>query len=347
MFPPHPLRSALTDAVVSGVFIDTKFYLFSRRSSSGKVCRPRPLYANSLSLKSVPYFDNLLSGGFAEGVTKSLDHDPFEDSDQAEDYDYLSDSDLEDDAEITEPVAKIHESTTGGQNSSVAMKLHNELNHQGKVVVLRGVSYLTFQAIVMYLYTGEIDFAPFGSKANRELRTPEFLSTEEDTIPRPSPKSIYRIADMYDLPKLKEFAYAAIRDGIGSCDAVEETFSKFTSRYQEMVDLYVENLASALLSPDSQDIRERLNEKLRSFTDGEIPHAANVVSALFDTLLARYRASENPSETSAPNIRPKSECAWAEGGSCYYLACKVSLTPLNYKRVLSGYMNILTVHMLR
>jgi hypothetical protein len=48
----------------------------------------------------------------------------------------------------------------------------------------------------MHLYTGEIDFAPFGSKANRELRTPELLSTEEDTIPRPSPKSIYRAADM-------------------------------------------------------------------------------------------------------------------------------------------------------
>ena len=48
----------------------------------------------------------------------------------------------------------------------------------------------------MYLYTGEIDFAPFGSKANHELRTPELLSAVEDTIPRPSPKSIYRIADM-------------------------------------------------------------------------------------------------------------------------------------------------------
>ena len=48
----------------------------------------------------------------------------------------------------------------------------------------------------MYLYTDEIDFAPFGSKANRELRIPELVSGEADTIPRPSPKSIYRIADM-------------------------------------------------------------------------------------------------------------------------------------------------------
>ena len=146
-------------------------------------------------------------------MTKSLDHDPFEDSDQEEDYDYLSDSDLEDEVEIAEPVTRTHNSTRESQNSSVVKGFRNELNRQGKVVVLRGVSYLTsvrvlfsllyfltrlgsFRAIIMYLYTGEIDFAPFGSKANRELRSLELLSTEEDTIPRPSPKSIYRIADM-------------------------------------------------------------------------------------------------------------------------------------------------------
>ena len=48
----------------------------------------------------------------------------------------------------------------------------------------------------MYLYTDEIDFAPFGSKANRELRIPELAAGEADSVPRPSPKSIYRIADM-------------------------------------------------------------------------------------------------------------------------------------------------------
>jgi hypothetical protein len=154
-------------------------------------------------------------------VAKSLDHDPFEDSDQEEAYEYLSDSDLEDDVESSEPVPKIHDSAMDGQTSNVARKFRNELNHQGKVVVLRGVSYLTsvrmsfpllylltslcrFRAIVMYVYTGEIDFAPFGSKANRELRTPELLSTEGDTIPRPSPKSIYRAADMVGAENVTE-----------------------------------------------------------------------------------------------------------------------------------------------
>ena len=146
-------------------------------------------------------------------MTKSLDHDPFGDSDHAEYCDYLSDSDLEDDVEVAEPVKKDHRMEERDKNSSEGAGFRDELDRQGKVVVLRGVSYLTlvtvdfpspylltdlgrFQALVMYLYTGEIDFAPFGSKSNRELRTPELLSTAEDTIPRPSPKSIYRIADM-------------------------------------------------------------------------------------------------------------------------------------------------------
>ena len=146
-------------------------------------------------------------------MTKSLDHDPFEDPDHAEDYDYLSDSDLEDDVEVAEPVKRDHFLETQNRDPSPGQGFYNELNRQGNVVVLRGVSYLTsaavdfpspylltdlgrFQALVMYLYTGEIDFTPFGCDPNRELHAPGLSSAEEDTIPRPSPKSIYRIADM-------------------------------------------------------------------------------------------------------------------------------------------------------
>ena len=76
-------------------------------------------------------------------MTKSLDHDPFGGSDHAEDCDYLSDSDLEDDAEIAKPVKKDLLLEKQNQNSSVGGEFRNEINNQGKVVVLRGVSYLT------------------------------------------------------------------------------------------------------------------------------------------------------------------------------------------------------------
>ena len=44
----------------------------------------------------------------------------------------------------------------------------------------------------MYLYSYSIEFAPFGSEENRRSRSWEIV---EDFVPRPSPKSIYRLAD--------------------------------------------------------------------------------------------------------------------------------------------------------
>ena len=51
-----------------------------------------------------------------------------------------------------------------------------------------------FQALLRYLYTGEIEFAPWGSTERRNARSLEKIS-ESYGIPKPSPKSIYRLAD--------------------------------------------------------------------------------------------------------------------------------------------------------
>ena len=47
----------------------------------------------------------------------------------------------------------------------------------------------------MYLYTDEIEFAPFGSEENRRSRGTEIADSSDKKVPRPSPKSIYRLAD--------------------------------------------------------------------------------------------------------------------------------------------------------
>jgi hypothetical protein len=51
-----------------------------------------------------------------------------------------------------------------------------------------------FQAMLRYLYTDEIEFAPWGSTERRKARAVEKIS-ESYGIPKPSPKSIYRLAD--------------------------------------------------------------------------------------------------------------------------------------------------------
>ena len=101
----------------------------------------------------------------------------------------------------------------------------------------------------MYLYTNEIEFAPFGSKENRRSRSAEIVTPTKDQVPRPSPKSIYRLAhkvcDMsslakhttpdtfspqYNIPTLKTLALNHIRNELEKCDIAEESFSKFASQ---------------------------------------------------------------------------------------------------------------------
>ena len=53
-----PLREALYHGISSGNFIDTKIILYSYRDISGRICRPKALYANSHVLKTVPYFND-------------------------------------------------------------------------------------------------------------------------------------------------------------------------------------------------------------------------------------------------------------------------------------------------
>ena len=52
---PFPLQEALRDSITSGTFVDTKFWLFSKRTSRpGRVGQPKPLFVNGHVAKRVP-----------------------------------------------------------------------------------------------------------------------------------------------------------------------------------------------------------------------------------------------------------------------------------------------------
>jgi len=57
MSQTESLQAALNDSITSGRFIDTKFYVFSRRDKSGRVGTPKILFANNRVLTTVPYFE--------------------------------------------------------------------------------------------------------------------------------------------------------------------------------------------------------------------------------------------------------------------------------------------------
>jgi len=109
---PLLLQEALRDSITSGTFVDTKFWLFSKRTSKpGHIGEPKPLFVNEHVAKRVPhlahraavfgrsgYRTNSLTVLDKRGTKENLrarfptDRKPYTTR-----YDYEDDSDLEED----------------------------------------------------------------------------------------------------------------------------------------------------------------------------------------------------------------------------------------------------------
>ena len=110
---PIPLQEALRDSITSGKFIDTKFWVFSKRSSkSGRVGEPKALFVNEHVVRSVPRLGARMfvfpsCRGFLPDCFAVLDQNekkqdlraifPVDKKPYIGDYDYDDDSDLEED----------------------------------------------------------------------------------------------------------------------------------------------------------------------------------------------------------------------------------------------------------
>ncbi|KAF9785368.1 hypothetical protein BJ322DRAFT_1211231 [Thelephora terrestris] len=290
-----PLREALNDSISSGRFIDTKIILYSRRASSGAITRPKALYANSHVLKSVPYFSNLLSGVYSETEPKDFS-EPIDEDEQAENYGHYSDSDLEDDDDAVHATVKAPKKAATPKINSPeprpfffedekpAYREWNESSGKGTIIKICDIALITFQAFLLYLYTGQIEFAPYGSEENRRSRSVEIVSTSEDSVPRPSPKSIYRLAHMYDIPALQQLALISISNGVEQCDTVEEVFSEFSSKYEGVRNMHVNHLASTLsraAKGSAGPLYEKIDHKIDRYANRELDHAADAITQLW------------------------------------------------------------------
>ena len=110
---PIPLQEALRDSITSGAFIDTKFWVFSKRNSKlGRVGEPKALFVNGRVVRSVPRLaartlvpsnrSGSLADQFAVLDRKETKEDlrtrfPAGSKPHIDDYDYDADSDLEED----------------------------------------------------------------------------------------------------------------------------------------------------------------------------------------------------------------------------------------------------------
>jgi len=165
------LREALNQGISSGSLVDTKIVLYSHRDSSGRVCRPKALYANSHVLRTVPHFDGrestaafdiacaepytivfkVLFGNFAESQSKVFSKEEIDEEEYADVYGYSSDSDLEDDED--EKIASFKHTdkskvypfdplAISGEDKIVCEE-HEERVEKGKLIKVPDIAFVT------------------------------------------------------------------------------------------------------------------------------------------------------------------------------------------------------------
>ena len=166
------LCEALNQGISSGNLVDTKIILYSYRDSSGRISKPKALYANSHVLKTVSYFNDrertstlditltvphsivlkVLFGDFAESLSKDFDKETVDEEGSVEDYGYLSDSDLEDfeDEKGTsfKPKTRPKAHLSGpfsipSEDDKIICEGHEEHAGKGKVVKVPDMAFVT------------------------------------------------------------------------------------------------------------------------------------------------------------------------------------------------------------
>ncbi|CCL99646.1 uncharacterized protein FIBRA_01666 [Fibroporia radiculosa] len=334
------LHSALNLAL-GGEFINTKIYAFSRRTTSGLVYKPRPIYTNSLTLKATSgFFDGLLSAGFSESQTTFLDDDDqYIEQMSTNLYEYDSDSDLEDEelgtkrlmpmlnvAPPEEKEARYFESTSlvhQKRSSRTAAIPHDTSSRPcGRTVFLRSVAFKTLKAFAFYAFTGKLAFAPLRSRVLHDgvgLADPSG-SVKAFHPPLCSPKSMYRLAEM-----LQDLALVEITKNLTPKTIMDELFSSFTSQYFfhfktrlnafphigfiEIRYPLVEKteLDYLLGSTIPSNIMLELSELIIKMSNGSQPHACHALAALIGILVNNH----NTIRSNPPPPVSDSDCSSA------------------------------------
>ncbi|GJF00225.1 hypothetical protein PsYK624_165050 [Phanerochaete sordida] len=182
-----------------------------------------------------------------------------------------------------------------------------------RIVTLDQVSADTLEAVVFYIYTGEIYFLPLrsqGTESSAEARSAHALV--HPNRPIASCKAVYRFADMANLAPLKQLADAHLFSALSSTNILAEVFSPFSSEHPSILRRQSALLLEHYWTPATRAAQRPLVARI---VRGEMLHAGPALSMLLDEIAPvaapantrpRGLAPAEPAHTgrSAPNPPP-------------------------------------------
>ncbi|KAI0085160.1 hypothetical protein BDY19DRAFT_997046 [Irpex rosettiformis] len=302
---PHLLQEAIRDSVRTGTFNNVEIYTHRKRGKvPGFACVPAVVHGRASFLEAAsPVLKDLLVTG-----KRQLRNIPSANYN----YEYLDDSDLEDEPEDS-PIPLAEKALDEIDDISDVMSVPSvfdvvdspqhtigtvdepqpptpNVTHEASTAtdlvepLAREVVYVpfgatrTWQALMIYLYYGNISFCPLESQCS--------VKNQDDVSC--SPKSMYFLAKKLELAKLAKVCEEAIIKVLSPSNIVKELFSDFTWRSPTYIS-YPEILSQevALFMRHSQDrhVRSDLKQAFEDTASGKFPHRDAVLSALFDGVI--------------------------------------------------------------
>ncbi|KAI0766538.1 hypothetical protein BC629DRAFT_892344 [Irpex lacteus] len=287
---PRLLQAAVADSVRTGTFHDVEIHVYSKRESASEYTHaPSIIHARASFLEEASSaLRDLLRGAELpkrfNGKTNAHDDDEYgEDSDWEEetlDTPTEMPSDMSDTESIVASDFDSHGFTAHSDRAPSIFSSPANSRIPGKiqrtVVHAPFGAAKTWQALIMYLYSGTVSFAPSKSSA-----FPVLSETSKGQQPSCSAKSMYRLANKLELTELGRLCEEAIIADLHVGNIVKELFSDFTWRYPDV--LAREVSAFKEYRKDEQvRVMPSLRQAFRDMASGKLPGRDAVLSALFD-----------------------------------------------------------------
>ncbi|KAH9919572.1 hypothetical protein B0H21DRAFT_768098 [Amylocystis lapponica] len=165
-----------------------------------------------------------------------------------------------------------------------APPISKDLSPTVRTVFVKDMAFKTWQAFIFYAYFGKVEFAPLRSQDGTIRKEKGSWQTGLYQAPLCSPKSMYRLADKYDLKALRELSKKDIKAKLTEDNILVELFSHFTSRYPEILELEIQFIR------DDNNVKTKtlasLPRWVESVAAGHMPHSGEVLMLLFQNLIS-------------------------------------------------------------
>ncbi|KAG2130712.1 hypothetical protein DEU56DRAFT_982052 [Suillus clintonianus] len=290
--------STLLRKSLLGELLDTQFYLFSARSKHGNIrvaAEIRSLFANDEGLTAgSKFFSGLLSAKTLKDpalIEVPLEHHPAsEEILSLNDYGYASDSDLdegEEEDETNETVQDNEKLELQANVSAGTTPLIKNYATKGvyrttpnRKILVTDTAFNTWQALLYYLYTDEIVFAPLRSQGSQ---TAAQLGLGKP--PPCSPKSMYRLACKIEQDVLRDKALAAIQSSLTEHNILQELSSSLTSRFPLILEMEVESLFQHITSAT---VMNDFPTFIKRIGGADLPHGVDILIKLHERMLRQH-----------------------------------------------------------